>query len=162
MVFCYHQALKGQLSSGLNNTAQKMEFSIKDSFSKCDQSRLGVWSYLLRKSSIENFIFCAVQRNTSAPNSYKLMQLSSLEPPRLFRLGRNNWFAEMLEEKIQWSTHLTNVVTYTNFGIKKFTLAFSFLSRFFCPCYLMTGFCGLWFFSPLFSQSKISKIRCFF
>ena len=34
------------------NTAQKMKFSIKDFFSKCDQIRrkLRIWSHLLKKS----------------------------------------------------------------------------------------------------------------
>ena len=43
-------------------TAQKMKFSIKDFFSKCDQIRrnLWIWSHLLKKSILENFIFCAV------------------------------------------------------------------------------------------------------
>ena len=44
------------------DTAQKMKFSIKDFFSKCDQIRkkLRIWSHLLKKSLMENFIFCAV------------------------------------------------------------------------------------------------------
>ena len=39
-----------------------MKFSIKDFFSKCDQicSKLRIWSHLLKKSLMENFIFCAV------------------------------------------------------------------------------------------------------
>ena len=39
-----------------------MKFSIKDSFSKCDEvgRKLRIWSHLLKKSLIENFIFCAV------------------------------------------------------------------------------------------------------
>ena len=43
-------------------TAQKMKFSIEDFFSKCDQIRsfLRIWSHLLKKSLMENFIFCAV------------------------------------------------------------------------------------------------------
>ena len=43
-------------------TAQKMKFSIKDFFSKCNQIRsfLRIWSHLLEKSLMENFIFCAV------------------------------------------------------------------------------------------------------
>ena len=43
-------------------TAQKMKFSIKDFFSKCDQIRmkLRIWSHLLKKSLMKNFIFCAV------------------------------------------------------------------------------------------------------
>ena len=41
------------------NTAQKMKFSIKDFFSKCDQThkKLRIWSHLLKKSLIENFFF---------------------------------------------------------------------------------------------------------
>ena len=39
-----------------------MKFSIKDFFSKCDQIRrkLRIWSHLLKKSLMRNFIFCAV------------------------------------------------------------------------------------------------------
>ena len=39
-----------------------MKFSIKDFFSWCDQIRrfLRIWSHLLKKSLIENFIFYAV------------------------------------------------------------------------------------------------------
>ena len=46
----------------LTITAQKMKFSIKDFFSKCDQIRsfLRIWSHLLKKSLMENLIFCAV------------------------------------------------------------------------------------------------------
>ena len=39
------------------STAQKMKSSIKDFFSKCDQ----IQSHLLKKSLMENFIFCAVK-----------------------------------------------------------------------------------------------------
>ena len=39
--------------------AQIMKFSMKDLFSKCDQ-KLRIWSDLLKKSLMENFIFCAV------------------------------------------------------------------------------------------------------
>ena len=48
-------------------TAQKIEFSIKDFFSKCDQiqRKLRIWSQLLKKSLMENFIFmqCLVLRS---------------------------------------------------------------------------------------------------
>ena len=39
-----------------------MKFSIKGFFSKCDQtcSFLRIWSHLLKKSLMENFIFCAL------------------------------------------------------------------------------------------------------
>ena len=44
------------------STAQKMKFSIKDFFSKCDQLRrfLRIWSHLMKKSLMEKFIFYAV------------------------------------------------------------------------------------------------------
>ena len=43
-------------------TAQKMKFFIKDFFSNCEQfySFLRIWSRLLKKILMENFIFCAV------------------------------------------------------------------------------------------------------
>ena len=45
----------------VKHTAQKMKFSIKDFFSKYDQihRKLQMWSHLLEKSLMENFIFCA-------------------------------------------------------------------------------------------------------
>ena len=49
-----------------NYTTQKIKFSIKDFFSKCDQIRrkMRIWSHLLNKSLMENFIFCAVLQVT--------------------------------------------------------------------------------------------------
>ena len=43
------------------HTAQKIKFSIKSFFSKCDQicRKLRIWSHLLKKSLMENFIFNA-------------------------------------------------------------------------------------------------------
>ena len=47
------------LKAFLKITAQKMKFSIKDPFSKCDQIRrkLLIWSHLLKNSLMEIFIF---------------------------------------------------------------------------------------------------------
>ena len=49
--------------SSKQNTAQKMKFCIMDFCSKYDQIRsfLRIWSHLLKKSVMENFIFCAVK-----------------------------------------------------------------------------------------------------
>ena len=49
-------------ASLVNTNAQKMNFFIKNFFSKCDQIRrkLRIWSYLLKKPLMEKFIFCAV------------------------------------------------------------------------------------------------------
>ena len=58
--------LKGGLSpfcSPLTTpTGQKKKFSIRDFSSKCHQipKKLRIWSHLLDKSLMENFIFCAV------------------------------------------------------------------------------------------------------
>ena len=52
----------------LKLTGQKMKSPIKDFFSKCDQIRrkLRIWSHLLKKSLMEDFIFCAVTLFTGA------------------------------------------------------------------------------------------------
>ena len=64
MWFDYQKAFDSVLYKWLIKafTAQKKKFSIKDFFSKCDQMRsfLRIWSHLLKKSVIENFIFYAV------------------------------------------------------------------------------------------------------
>ena len=41
----------------------QLKFSIEDFFSKCDQIRsfLWTWTHLLKKSSMENFICCALR-----------------------------------------------------------------------------------------------------
>ena len=56
--------------SSLGSTTQKMKFSIKDFVSKCDQtsSFLRIWSGLLKKSLMKNFIFCTVSlsKNTNS------------------------------------------------------------------------------------------------
>ena len=43
-----------------SNTAQKVKFSIKNFFSKCDQI-LRIWSHVLKNSLTENLIFCAAE-----------------------------------------------------------------------------------------------------
>ena len=62
--------------------AQKMKFFMKDFFSKCDQIRsyLQIWSHLLKKSLMENFIFCAVSRKTLTKIRVK-MRLSQVHLP---------------------------------------------------------------------------------
>ena len=47
-----------------------MKFIVKNFFNKCDQIRrkLRVWSYLLKKSLMENFIFCAARNVLTIKN----------------------------------------------------------------------------------------------
>ena len=57
------KAFKGCNCMQLNIfTTQKTKFPIKEFFSKCDQVRrkLRIWSHLLKKYLMENFIFCTV------------------------------------------------------------------------------------------------------
>ena len=53
----------------------KMKFSIKDFFGKCDQIRkkLRIWSHLLKKSLMKNFIFCAVRQTLMFVRSKPMM-----------------------------------------------------------------------------------------
>ena len=51
-------------------TAQKMKFTITDFFSKCDQI-CRIWSDLLKKSLMENFIFYAVNIESATFNQGK-------------------------------------------------------------------------------------------
>ena len=65
-------------------TAQKMKFFIKYFFSKFDQIRwkLLIWSHLLNKSLMKNFIFCAVSilsNNLSRENIHSKGQQSKFE-----------------------------------------------------------------------------------
>ena len=48
----------------LSDMLQKMKFPINDFFSKCDQihRKVRIWSRLLKKSLMENLIFCALTR----------------------------------------------------------------------------------------------------
>ena len=57
-----------------SETAQKMKFSIKDFFSKCDQisSFLRIWSHLLKKSLMENFIFEQSEAYPGLPETSKI------------------------------------------------------------------------------------------
>ena len=56
-------------SNMAGDTPQKIKFSIKDFFSKCNQihSFLQIWSHLLKESLMENFIFCVVSKAELQP-----------------------------------------------------------------------------------------------
>ena len=63
MIYIYIRQKRLREWYRIYDTGQKMKFSNMDFFSKCDQIRrkLRIWSYLLEKSVMENFIFCAVR-----------------------------------------------------------------------------------------------------
>ena len=53
---------------------------MKDFFSKCDQIRsfLRIWSHLLKKSLMENFIFCAVSAATHGNSTSDSVNIQSM------------------------------------------------------------------------------------
>ena len=64
--------LYGKINAGTlsKTTVQKMTFSVKDFFSKCEQilrkvRKLQIWPHLLKKFLTENFIFSAVDQKTA-------------------------------------------------------------------------------------------------
>ena len=61
-----------------------MKSSIKDFFSKCDQIRmkLRIWSYLLKKSLMEDLIFCA-ECTAWYSNSQPTWELNKVPIPEL-------------------------------------------------------------------------------
>ena len=65
----------------VNHIAQKMKFSIKDFFSKCDQILMRIWSHLLKKSLMENFIFCAVSFVKWSAVHFIFFKQSQILPP---------------------------------------------------------------------------------
>ena len=62
--FFEHKELNRKCHCTKNLHQVLYKFCIKDFFSKCEQIRsfLRTWLYLLKKSLMENFIFCAVLR----------------------------------------------------------------------------------------------------
>ena len=64
-----------------STTAEKMKFTIKDFCSKCDQIRsfLRMWSHLLKKSLVGNFIFCAVYIHDQSEVSHYVVYFVNFE-----------------------------------------------------------------------------------
>ena len=78
---------------GGKNTTQKMKFFMKDFLRKYDQIHrfLWIWSLLLKKSFMKNFIFCAV-KNSPRPRHKPNFQGKSLvhmrwKLPRLTKIS---------------------------------------------------------------------------
>ena len=69
-------------------TAQKIEFSIKDFFRKWDQVRQKrrIWSYLLKKPLMENFIFCTVVTALIKSKSDNEVRGTSIKVPMTGRM----------------------------------------------------------------------------
>ena len=80
-----------------------MKFSSKDFFSKCDQicSFLRIWSHLLKKSLLKNFIFCAVKCCQGKSYTLKIW-FDSLLTAICFAEIAINWFLVFLVYQDLW------------------------------------------------------------
>ena len=70
-------------------TEQKMKFSIKDVFSKCDQIRsfLWMWRHLLKKALMKNYIFVQCQEHIGSSATLRSYNfLWTYSPPQTFIL----------------------------------------------------------------------------
>ena len=90
----YLKYITRKSSKSKNSTSQKMKFSIKNFFSKRDQigRKLRIWSHLLKKSLMENFIFCVVwlQPNclSSLESSISLRNMNASKLPTSLALDK--------------------------------------------------------------------------
>ena len=75
------------------NTAQKMKFSIKDFFRKCEQIRrkLRIWSNLLKKPLMKKLIFCAVMALSLFPD----ISLFSIEVQSVYYINYEITYLEL-------------------------------------------------------------------
>ena len=94
-----------------------MKFSIKDFFSKCDQIRrfLWIWSHLLKKSLMENFIFCAVWENSSLRTTYHFLILLQ----QMIHTGYKHfpWLQQHSGEKKKSNSHI-NMANKSSLSIR--------------------------------------------
>ena len=110
-------------------TTQKLKFSFKDFLSKCDQIRrkLRIWSHLLRKSLMENFIFHAVtftvnsrylEYSTSWTYRYLEEIPCSLGHLALFsvKIISLSWMSMRYLQHLVFSNHLPDRVPWPSFS----------------------------------------------
>ena len=71
------------------HTAQKMKFSMKGFFSEYDQilRNLRIWSHLLKKSFMENFIFCTVANSLFSSRNY----CQRFSPLQISDIRKQDW-----------------------------------------------------------------------
>ena len=91
------------------STTQKMKFSIKDFFGKCDQIRsfLPIWSHILKNSLMKNLILYGVKQNDSIQNFTQIVNQ--------FILPSGNWY---------WNFHIIFMCHALYFPLCTFTLCF--------------------------------------
>ena len=83
-------------------TAQKIKFSFKDFFSRCDQIRwkLQIWSHLLKNSWVENFIFVQWYLQNVITHIMSLAPFIALDVSRRYRKRPVAWYRLITWRKV--------------------------------------------------------------
>ena len=119
-------------------TAQKLKFSIKNFCSKCDQihRKLRIWSHLLKKSLMENFMF--VECHVPVIRVVQKMKFS-IKDSSGFPANLVTFNEEILNEKFYflcsdscWNFHWINVFNILKFATEKCNISRLKLKNFMC------------------------------
>ena len=89
------QLMEDRLASIINDPLYKSEVSLKDFFSKCDQIRrkLQIWSHLLKKFFMGNFIFCAVTHCIKPYPKWLTLDLTNTSNSKIFLVMLNCYWS---------------------------------------------------------------------
>ena len=102
-----------------------MKFFIRDFFSKCAQisRKLRIWSHLLKKSLMENSIFCAVRKTLEINQFFNLTKKSKLKSKLKLltanRRQRNNKSFNLLILKKTGKINFWNMFFFNNCAIER-------------------------------------------
>ena len=102
---------------------QKIKFSIKFFISKCDQicRKLQIWSHLLKKSSMENFVFLC----SDMDDIYKIIEEYNPNKKRKILILFDDMIADMLNNK---KPNLTVIELFIR--RRKLNISFVFIAKF--------------------------------
>ena len=111
---------------GFIYTAQKMKFSFKDFFSKCDQihRKLRIWPHLLKKSLMENVIFCPVIEAQKLFTTGAMITFRSARKLRSYLLNIRSLRADYWLLQVQYAKrckvceNIPETSTFTHLGSK--------------------------------------------
>ena len=117
------------------NTAQKMKFSIKNFFSKCDHicSFRHIWSHLLKKFLMEELIFFAVEAENLITQLFIIFKLLYMFIVNLYH--KKNWNKSHLIKPLTFNlpTHCLSVFDYHFVGLAFKGLKCSYFVPVFLP-----------------------------
>ena len=106
----YVDAIGLKINSCVTDPARKMKFSIKDFFSKCDQicRKLQIWSHLLKKPFMKNFIFFCALREKIEKNNNKNIARKKFP----FQIKLLSDFAFFSFPSVRWAILYVNSLTF--------------------------------------------------